>query len=49
MKYKLIERANPQNREQKKLYASPVYEGRITKTELTKEYPNLKQNWQKIR
>ena len=37
MKYKLIERANPQNREQKKWYANPVNEGKITKSDLTKD------------
>lgn len=37
MKYKLIERANPQNREQTKWYASPVNDGKISKTELAKE------------
>ena len=37
MKYKLIERANPQDRNQKKWYASPVNEGKISKSELAKE------------
>lgn len=37
MKYKLIERANPQDREQKKWYASPVNEGTISKSDLAKE------------
>ncbi len=37
MKYKLIERANPQDRTQKKWYASPVNEGKVLKSELTKE------------
>lgn len=41
MKYKLTERANPMNRDQKKLYAAPVYDGKITKTELTKEIVNM--------
>lgn len=37
MKYKLIERANPQDRTKSKWYASPLNEGRISKNELTKE------------
>jgi predicted histone-like DNA-binding protein len=37
MKYKLTKRANPQNRAEEKWYASPVNNGKITKTELTKE------------
>ncbi len=37
MKYKLIERANPQDRTQKKWYASPVNEGKITKSDLAKD------------
>ncbi|WP_423128663.1 HU family DNA-binding protein [Gaoshiqia sp. Z1-71] len=37
MKYKLIERANPQDRDQKKWYASPVNEGKITKSDLAKD------------
>lgn len=38
MKYKLIERANPQNRQAaKKLYATPVNEGTTTKSDLSKE------------
>lgn len=36
-----MERANPQNREQKKVNAAPVYDGRMTKLELTKEIVNL--------
>jgi predicted histone-like DNA-binding protein len=37
MKYKLIERANPLDRTQKKWYASPVNEGKISKSDLAKE------------
>jgi predicted histone-like DNA-binding protein len=37
MKYKLTQRANPQNRTQSKWYATPVSEGKITKAELSKE------------
>jgi predicted histone-like DNA-binding protein len=37
MKYKLIERANPQDRTQSKWYASPVNEGKITQSDLTKD------------
>jgi predicted histone-like DNA-binding protein len=37
MKYKLIERANPLDRTQKKWYASPVNEGKITKSDLAKD------------
>jgi predicted histone-like DNA-binding protein len=37
MKYKLIWRANPQNRTQQKLYAAPVNDGTVTKTDLAKE------------
>jgi predicted histone-like DNA-binding protein len=37
MKYKLITRANPQDRTQSKWYASPVNEGKISKTGLARE------------
>ena len=37
MKYKAIQRVNPQNRTQSKWYASPVNDGKIAKTELAKE------------
>ncbi len=37
MKYRLIERVNPQDRTQKKWYASPVNEGKISKADLGKE------------
>jgi predicted histone-like DNA-binding protein len=37
MKYKLIWRANPQNRTQQKLYAVPVNNGTVNKADLTKE------------
>ena len=41
MKYKLIERANPQNREQTKWYASPVNDGKVSKTDLSKEIAGI--------
>jgi predicted histone-like DNA-binding protein len=41
MKYKLIQRANPQDRTQAKWYASPVNDGKITKTDLAKEVVNI--------
>ena len=37
MKYKLIRRANPQDRTKAKWYALPVNDGKITKTDLAKE------------
>ena len=37
MKYKWIQRVNPQDRSQSKLYAAPVNDGRITKTDIAKE------------
>ena len=37
MKYKLIERANPQDRTKVKWYASPVNDGRITQRDLAKD------------
>jgi predicted histone-like DNA-binding protein len=37
MKYKLTERANPQNRAEKKWYAAPVHDGRVTKIDISKE------------
>jgi predicted histone-like DNA-binding protein len=37
MKYKLIWRANPQDRSQQKLYAAPVNDGTVTKSDLAKE------------
>jgi predicted histone-like DNA-binding protein len=37
MKYKMIQRTNPQNRSQSKWYAAPVNDGKITKTDITKE------------
>ena len=40
MKYKLNKRANPQDRTQEKWYASPVNEGKITKSDITKEIVN---------
>ena len=41
MKYKLIERPNPQNRTQTRWYASPINDGKITKDELAKEIVNV--------
>lgn len=41
MKYKLIQRANPQNRDESKWYAAPVNNGNITKTDLVKEIVNI--------
>jgi predicted histone-like DNA-binding protein len=41
MKYKLIWRVNPQDRAKKKLYALPVNDGKITKTDLAKEIVNI--------
>ncbi len=41
MKYKLTKRANPQDRTKEKWYASPVNDGKITKTDLTKEIVTL--------
>lgn len=37
MKYKLIERANPQDRTKVKWYANPVNDGRITEHEIAKD------------
>jgi predicted histone-like DNA-binding protein len=37
MKYKAIQRMNPQDRTKSKWYASPVNDGKIAKTELAKE------------
>lgn len=37
MKYKLIERANPQDRSKVKWYANPVNDGKITQRDLAKE------------
>ena len=41
MKYKSVKRVNPQNRTQSKWYASPVNEGKISKTELAKEIVDI--------
>ena len=41
MKYKLIKRVNPQDRNQSKWYATPVSDGLISKPELTKEIAAL--------
>jgi predicted histone-like DNA-binding protein len=37
MKYKLMWRVNPQNRNQRRLYAVPVNDGTITKADLARE------------
>jgi predicted histone-like DNA-binding protein len=41
MKYKMIERSNPQKRENAKWYAAPVNAGKITKADLAKEIVNM--------
>ncbi|MDR1602769.1 MAG: HU family DNA-binding protein [Tannerella sp.] len=41
MKYKLIQRANPQDRSKVKWYAAPVNDGKIAKSDLTKEIVNI--------
>ncbi len=41
MKYKLIKRSNPQDKTKEKWYASPVNDGKITKSEITKEIVNM--------
>jgi predicted histone-like DNA-binding protein len=41
MKYKLVKRANPQNRDSSKWYAQPVNEGKVTKTDISKEIVNV--------
>ena len=41
MRYKLIKRSNPQNREEEKWYAAPINDGKITKTDITKEIVNM--------
>ncbi|MDR1653567.1 MAG: HU family DNA-binding protein [Prevotellaceae bacterium] len=41
MKYKLTERANPQDRSQKKWYASPVTDGKVTQKTLAAEIVEL--------
>ncbi|GHT20941.1 DNA-binding protein [Bacteroidia bacterium] len=37
MKYKMIQRVNPQDRSQVKQYAAPVNDGRVTKSDIAKE------------
>jgi predicted histone-like DNA-binding protein len=37
MRYKLIQRANPRDRSKVKWYATTINDGRITKSEITKE------------
>jgi predicted histone-like DNA-binding protein len=41
MKYKLIERKNPQDRSQAKWYATPVNDGRVTENDLKSEIVEL--------
>jgi predicted histone-like DNA-binding protein len=41
MKYKLIERANPQDRNQSKWYAAPVNDGRVTQRNISAEIVDL--------
>ena len=41
MKYKLIERANPQDRTKSKLYAKPVNEGTVTQKAISADIVNL--------
>jgi predicted histone-like DNA-binding protein len=41
MKYKMIERANPQNRSRKKWYASPVKEGNVTQRTIAADIVEL--------
>jgi predicted histone-like DNA-binding protein len=41
MKYKLTKRANPLDRTAEKWYASPINDGRITKTDLSKELVSM--------
>jgi predicted histone-like DNA-binding protein len=41
MKYKIIQRANPQDRTKTKWYAVPVNDGKIGKSDLSKEIVNI--------
>lgn len=41
MKYKMIQRANPQDRTQIKWYAAPVNEGRVTQREIAADIVEL--------
>ncbi|MDR2763801.1 MAG: hypothetical protein LBB90_02095 [Tannerella sp.] len=41
MKYKLIQRENPQGRSKVKWYAAPVNDGQIAKNDLTEEIVNI--------
>ncbi|MDR2388888.1 MAG: HU family DNA-binding protein [Tannerellaceae bacterium] len=41
MKYKIIQRVNPQDRTQSNWYATPVNDGRIDKNDLSKEIVNI--------
>ncbi|OJV32229.1 MAG: DNA-binding protein [Bacteroidales bacterium 36-12] len=41
MKYKLVQRANPQDRSKVKFYAQPVNEGRIARRDIASEIVNL--------
>ena len=41
MKYRLVKRVNPRERKEEKWYASPVNDGKITKTDIAKEIVNM--------
>ena len=41
MKYKMTERANPQDRSKSKFYATPVLEGKVTQKEIASEIVNI--------
>ncbi|MDR1459473.1 MAG: HU family DNA-binding protein [Bacteroidales bacterium] len=41
MKYKMTKRENPQKRTEKKWYAAPVYNGKVTKTDISKELVSM--------
>jgi len=41
MQYKLVERSNPQKKEEVKWYATPINNGKVTKTEVMKEIVNV--------
>lgn len=41
MKYKMVKRTNPQDRSKSKWYAAPINEGKITKTNISKEIVDM--------
>jgi predicted histone-like DNA-binding protein len=41
MKYKLVQRVNPQDRSQVKYYAAPVIDGNVSKSDVTKEIASI--------